>query len=57
MSDDFRWHPGQGPDEAALARLRRAFPKPAVPMGEAWFMGVERYLFEDFAARDIAEIR
>ncbi|MEO7691047.1 MAG: hypothetical protein ABIS51_17330 [Sphingomonas sp.] len=33
------WTPGQGPDRAALDRMIRAFPKPAMPMGEAWFMG------------------
>jgi hypothetical protein len=43
----FVWSPGRGCDEAALARLRAAFPRPAKPMGEAWFMGAERHLFSN----------
>ncbi|WP_240229490.1 hypothetical protein [Devosia lacusdianchii] len=41
----FRWHPSNGPGEAALARMRKAFPRPDSPMGEAWFMGETRYMF------------
>ncbi|GGF75927.1 hypothetical protein GCM10007301_39890 [Azorhizobium oxalatiphilum] len=39
------WIPGTGPDGPALARLCAAFPRPAVPMGEAWFMGETRRMF------------
>ena len=39
------WTPGQGPDRAALDRMIRAFPKPATPMGEAWFMGDVRGMY------------
>ena len=42
----FLWIPGQGPDKAALARLRDAFPRPSKPMGEAWFMG-ERKMYPE----------
>jgi hypothetical protein len=41
----FLWIPGQGCDRAALARMRRSFPRPREPMGEAWFMGETRALF------------
>jgi len=46
-SDDrpFLWIPGEGPDPAALARMARAFPRPAEPMGEAWFMGEARRMY------------
>jgi hypothetical protein len=43
----FHWIPGSGHDEAALARLRLAFPRPAKPMGEAWFMGTDRRMFPE----------
>jgi len=43
----FTWIPGEGFDEAACARLTAAFPRPAEPMGEAWFMGGERKMFHN----------
>ena len=46
-SAPFLWRPGEGCDGAALARMRRAFPKPKYPMGEAWFMGETRAMFWD----------
>jgi hypothetical protein len=45
--EQFLWTPGKGVDALALARLRAHFPKPAEPMGEAWFMGNERKLFRE----------
>src|SRR4051794_10800433 len=45
ISPSCLWTPGQGPDRAALDRLARAFPKPATPMGEAWFMGDVRKMY------------
>jgi hypothetical protein len=39
------WIPGQGPDRAALDRMAQAFPRPATPMGEAWFMGDVRKMY------------
>ncbi len=41
----FLWTPGDGIDASALARLRTHFPRPAEPMGEAWFMGSQRRMF------------
>jgi hypothetical protein len=41
----FLWIPGQGPDPTVLARMSRAFRKPARPMGEAWFMSPERKMY------------
>jgi hypothetical protein len=56
----FRWIPGEGPDEAALGRLMRAFPRPAAPMGEAWFMGQKREMFTnlmgDLTAVPVADL-
>ena len=45
----FAWVPGQGPDPDALERMRQAFPRPAAPMGEAWFMGAERKMYPGLA--------
>jgi len=45
----FVWRPGEGYDAQALARIRRAFPRPAEPMGEAWFMGEKRRFFTELA--------
>jgi hypothetical protein len=42
----FIWTPGDGVDPMALGRLRAHFPRPAAPMGEAWFMG-ERRMFHE----------
>lgn len=42
---DVLWLPGEGPDGAALDRMRAAFPRPVEPMGEAWFMGETRHMF------------
>jgi hypothetical protein len=54
--ETFRWIPGRGPDPAALARMRQAFPKPKNAMGEAWFMGAKRHTFDRFSQLPIAEI-
>lgn len=43
----YLWIPGQGPDATALARMGKAFPRPAEPMGEAWFMGTDREMFPE----------
>lgn len=45
VSTPYLWTPQQGPDRAALDRMARAFPKPATPMGEAWFMGDMRRMY------------
>lgn len=47
IATPFLWRPGEGCDAAALARLRRAFPRPGAPMGEAWFMGETRRMFTE----------
>lgn len=43
----FEWVPVEGPDAAALKRMAQAFPKPADPMGEAWFMSSERKIYSE----------
>lgn len=45
--DRFAWVPGSGIDASALKRLRSHFPRPAEPMGEAWFMGSDRRMFTE----------
>ncbi|HEY4371168.1 MAG TPA: hypothetical protein VGN52_04560 [Burkholderiales bacterium] len=54
---DFRWAIGAGPDEWALARMRKAFPRPREPMGEAWFMGKQRRMFTELIENDITGLR
>lgn len=46
--------PGEGPDAEALARLQRRFPRPRVPMGEAWFMSDERRMYASLLSPDPA---
>lgn len=48
----FRWTPGEDPDAGALARLQRRFPRPRVPMGEAWFMSDERRMYTSLLSPD-----
>lgn len=43
----FLWIPGQGVDAAALNRLRLHCRRPSQPMGEAWFMGEKRRMFDN----------
>jgi hypothetical protein len=43
----FTWQPGIGIDAVALARLRSHFARPEKPMGEAWFMGEKRRMFDE----------
>ncbi len=47
MDTPFAWTPGEGIDPAALARLQAQFPRPRLPMGEAWFMGEQRRMFPE----------
>lgn len=39
--------PGSGPDVDAVLRLTRQFRAPNQPMGEAWFMGTKRRMFNE----------
>jgi hypothetical protein len=45
VPSSYLWTPRQGPDIAALERMRKAFPIPAKPMGEAWFLAEEREMY------------
>ena len=47
QSEPFLWIPGRGPGGAALKRFKDRFPKPASPMGEAWFISEEREMFTE----------
>jgi hypothetical protein len=44
---DFVWRPGAGFDPDAVARMRSHLRRPAEPMGEAWFMGERRRMFDE----------
>jgi hypothetical protein len=52
---EFLWIPGNGFDEAALNRMQKHFVRPSRPMGEAWFMGSERYMF-DYLCGDLKQV-
>jgi hypothetical protein len=47
MKMSFLWIPGQGPDLAIIEDMCLRLPMPAEPMGEAWFMGNERKMFDE----------
>lgn len=51
----FSWEPGIGPDAAALGRMCDRFPRPRAPMGEAWFMGDVREMF-DYLSGDLSTL-
>ena len=51
----FLWIPGEGYDEAALKRLDKYFSMPSEPMGEAWFMREERYMY-DYLCKGVDQI-
>lgn len=54
-SGSYFWRPGEGPDPEALGRLMRAFPRPAEPMGEAWFMAEDRRRYPELLG-DLARL-
>jgi hypothetical protein len=54
--EQFRWVPGLGPCPHALARLKRSFPKPSFPMGEAWFMGEHRRMFVELGETAVDDL-
>lgn len=47
IMDRYLWTPGEGMDAESLSRLRARFPRPAEPMGEAWFMSETRRLHHE----------
>ena len=52
--ENYKWIPGQGPDVAALRRMRSHFLKPGVPMGEAWFISETRFLWTGLVDQPLA---
>lgn len=44
--NNFIWKPGNGYCAESLQRMKDHLPCPPEPMGEAWFMAEERYLFK-----------
>jgi hypothetical protein len=42
----FVWRPADGPSADCLERMRDQFRRPVAPMGEAWFMGDQRRMFD-----------
>lgn len=51
----FQWTPGDGPDSQAIARLQDHFKRPEKAMGEAWFMGETRTIYDSLLDTDIAD--
>lgn len=43
----FIWQPTLGIDSKSLERMRVHFKRPTTPMGEAWFMGEKRRIFDE----------
>jgi hypothetical protein len=52
----YRWIPCKGPSPEAVERMRAHFRKPRRPMGEAWFMGTERYLYTELSEKPLHEV-
>ncbi len=52
---DFLWTPGDGYSKAAVKRMQIHLSLPAKPMGEAWFMGDDRLMF-DYLYGDIKQM-
>ncbi len=50
------WIPGQGPDESRVLELARIFGKPSEPLGEAWFMGETREMYDELNAGGIEAV-
>ena len=46
ISRPFVWRPGDGLNVACMQRMREHFRLPSEPMGEAWFMGDTRRMFD-----------
>lgn len=51
----YKWVPRRGPSAEAIERMRAHFPEPSEPMGEAWFLSEERYLYTWLAGAGAAE--
>ena len=51
----FKWVPCRGPSAEAIERMRAHFKKPSEPMGEAWFLSEERYLYTSLLEEPLAE--
>jgi hypothetical protein len=47
----FVWTPGDGYSNTSLSRMRDQFRCPKQPMGEAWFMGEKRRMFDELMDR------
>ena len=47
----YLWRPRRGIDTVALARLCASFPRPHELMGEAWFMGDKRRMYDELLTR------
>jgi hypothetical protein len=52
----YKWVPCKGPAAEAVERMRTHFRKPRQPMGEAWFMSTERYLYTELSEKPLGEI-
>jgi hypothetical protein len=50
------WKPGVGPDTGLIEQLCRTFGLPKTPLGEAWFMGDNRFIYEQLSAQGLANL-
>jgi hypothetical protein len=51
-----RWIPGTPPSNEAIERMRSRFSRPTAPMGEAWFLGKERKMFDCLMTKRVPEL-
>lgn len=51
----FHWVPGMAASGDAIARMRSQFKKPRHTMGEAWFMGDKRKMYDELMSQPTSE--
>src|SRR5262249_18689580 len=54
--ENYQWISGCGPSATSLKHMRERIKKPEEPMGEAWFMSGERYLYFAMMEQDPLEL-
>ncbi len=50
--ENYQWIPGRGPLAPSLKRMREQIKRPDQPMGEAWFISEERFLYVEMMEQD-----
>lgn len=54
QSKPFEWIPGDGIDQESVNRMKDVFPRPDEPMGEAWFLGDDRKMYDNLIEEDLS---